>query len=320
MAASTRNRASRTPFQVPDEPGMDAVLISQNFESDNPEHWTELVTLDIDDLHIDPLIQRGEEPGEISAIVADFNAAAVGTLIASYRAKTGLRSLLDGQQRRAAIAICRELGKSDGKVAVLLHHGLSIEEEARLFLQLNNRRSVGAMQQFKARLTSGEKQALAIKAILDDLEIPFGKPPKGFMAIRRADDIFRQEGGAVRLRWALTMIRDIFDEDGKGGCYDGRVMVAFALIHKHFVPGKLDEQLMKKKLMSTTSLVNKLIGMGTTRKEINGGDISYNIAMAIVQIYNGRKRGFAATSTKLPDIPRQRSARVMDENEAGAEA
>lgn len=296
---------------------IDADTVSRGFESTNPDHWVEVRRLNIDDLYVDPLIQRGEEPGEIANIVANYNPAAVGTLTGSVRT-SGIRSLLDGQQRRAALAILRERGESDGTVDVRLHHGLSIEEEAQLFLQLNYRRSVGAMQRFKARLTAGEEKAHRIKEILDDLEIPFGRPPKGFMAIGRADDIFDQENGPQRLRWALTIIRDVFDDDGRGGCYDGRVMVAFALLHKHFMPHRLDEDLLRRKLMSTTSLVNKLIGMGKTRQEINGGDISHNIAMAIVKIYNDRKRGFAATSGKLPDIPRQR--RLVEVDEEAAEA
>lgn len=314
-----RPLARGTAVAVAAEPELDAAEISQGFKSSNPDHHVELLFLSIDDLTIDPNIQRGEEPGEIASIVENFNPAALGTLTAAAReTRRGPKlvqsySLLDGQQRRAALAILRTKGVYDQKVAVLVHHGLSIEEQAELFLLLNYRRSVGAMQRFKARLTAGEAKARAIKRILDDLQISFGNPPRGFMAIGRADDIFEEVNGPERLRWALTMIRDIYDEDHKGGCYDGRVMVAFGLLHRHFVMrGALDEQWLTKKLMSHSPVVNKLIGMGRMRKDVNGGDISYNIAMALVKIYNESKRGEVRKPSRLPDIPRQRRSTIID--------
>lgn len=323
-------KATSTPFTVPSPTksteDVDPVDISRGFVGSNPNHFVRLEWLSIDELDIDPTIQRGEETTEINKIVANFNPAALGTLTAAARetrhgsSVVKTYSLLDGQQRRKVLLIMRELERYDELLPVLVHYNLEIEEQAALFLALNFRRSVGLMAQFKARLTMKEPQALGIKEILDGLGISFGKPPRGFMAIGRADAIYGQPGGPDRLKWALQMVHDVFDEDGKGGCYDGRVIEAFALIHRAFVPEHLDQGRLVRALMSKTSLVNKLIGMGHTRQEINGGLIAYNIAEAILSIYNTSKTDGARTARRgRLVLPRGKNAAVVAPEEDDTE-
>lgn len=293
----------------------DSDAVNTTFVSSNPDHRTEQEYVKLDELYVDPRFQRGEQASEIARIVANFNPMGIGTLTVSVRDGengTVVKSLLDGQQRCASLRILREKGEwEDAPVPATVHYNLSIEEEAALFLLLNDRRSVSALNRMKARITAKDPQAIAIQEVLNDLGIRLGYPPKGFNAVAAADRVASQPGGVERLRWSLELVKDIYDE-GDGGCYDGRIIEAFAMLHQAFVQ-YIDRDRLVSKLGSVSSHVSKLLGAGRTRQEVNnGGEIQYHIAMAVIKYYNDSKRGAAKYPSRLPDLPRQKVATVVD--------
>lgn len=296
---------------VDDNKAMD---ISLGFESMNPNHRVEIEDVDLDDMFIDPRLQRGEEPGEIAEIISRFNEGALGTLTVSLREDNpsgGSYSVLDGQQRRAVLLRLREMGRwAEGKkVKVLVHYGLSLKEEAQLFLDLNYRRSVNPLRRFKTRILAEEPVAIQIRDILDGFDIPLGSVPKGFQAVNTAERILRQDGGEDRLRWSLNMIKNIYDM-GDGGCWDGRVIEGFALVHAAYIT-QLDEPRLIKKLTSVGNHISKLLGAGRTRQGIFNGQIAFHIGEAIIDFYNKSNRSNPKFPRSLPALPRRKLATLM---------
>jgi hypothetical protein len=307
------------PYFAAPQGEIPAEEISTGFQSTNPNHRIVVEELDLEDLHIDPSIQRGEEPGEIAAIVARFNEAALGTLTASARSGKGpgviTRSLLDGQQRRAVLLQLRAKGEwPEGKVVkVLVHYGLSHKEEAQLFLDLNYRRAVPPLRRFRTRLIAEDPTALRIKKILDEFDIQLTTGLKGFQAVQTAERIIKQDNGADRLRWSLKMIKSIYGTE-YNGCWDGRLIEAFALVHASYIT-QIDEERLIDKLSAVGDRPSKLLGAGRTRKEINGGQIQPNIGDAIINFYNASKQREAKVPKRLPFLPRRKMSTVADFNE-----
>jgi len=287
------------------------VAISTAFQASNPNHRVEVEWMEIRDMYVDPDIQRGEESGEINRIVSRFNENALGTLVVAHReisingrTTSSVRSLLDGQQRRAALLLLNY----DKPVRVLVHYGLTRAEEARLFLDLNERRSIGAWQKFRTRLTAEEPQAIAIKTVLEECNITMGGA-KGFNAIDKADRIFAWKNGRDHLKWALQMVRDIYNDETARPFYDGRVIMAFALLHQH-CSRFIDEQRLVEKLVAVGGGGHKLLGYGKTIQDVKRGALEVNIADAIISYYNLHKRRNPGFPSRLPDMPRNKVSTV----------
>lgn len=293
-----------------------AVNISLDFQSMNPQHRVEVEEVYLDEMFIDPTIQRDEEPGEIAQIVAQFNEGALGTLTLSARG-SGSYTVLDGQQRRAALLQLRALGQwgEHKKVRALVHYGLSLQEEAQLFLDLNFRRSVSPLRRFKTRIIAGDPMALKIKGILDEFNIPLGTTPKGFQAVTTVERIMRQEGGEDRFRWCLRIIQDVYDT-GNGGCWDGRVIEGFALVHAAYVD-QIDTDRLVKKLTSVGNHVSKLLGAGRVRQGIFRGEIHFHIGESIIEYYNKSNRANPKFPKSLPPLPRRKIATIVPAQATG---
>lgn len=320
MTASAKNVRVAVPRfsgATKADPETDALETNLAFLPDDPNHKLELEWLDLGELWIDPDIQRGVVHSEVKKIVKGFNEAALGTITVSSReTPTGRTlSLLDGQQRVTAL---RELGY-DKKVAAMVHYGLTRPQEARLFLDLNFRRAVTALRQFRTQLTAEDPTAVAIKTMLDDVGIEFGGL-KGFNAVTAAERIYRRPAlatyedapdGPTCLKWALSMVHGVYDLEERGGVYNGHVIEAFSILYRHFAP-HIDQKRLAEKLLSMgggTAGISTLIGQGRTIKSINPNwHISFAIGQALVGFYNRHKRTNPAFPTRLPDLPRRKVA------------
>lgn len=296
-------KSKATAEAVDTTPG-EVDFINKSFRSENPNHEVTFGTVNLDDLRIDSRIQRSEQAPEIAAIAADFNPSALGTLTISIRELPNGEEeqiLLDGQQRRAA---CLKVGWH-GKVRAVIHRGLNLPEEARLFRQLNFRRSVNAQTLFRVALSEGDPEAMAIKAVLDALGLNVSM--SSFGAVNVARRIVRRRGGLTHFQWALEMVQRIYDMDRRGSVYDGRVVEAFALLHERYL-GQLDESNLIKKLAGMPGGIPGLIGRGRTVREVKGGQIVPALIDAIITSYNTHKH--QGSRTQLPQWERRAGSKT----------
>lgn len=90
-----------------------------------------------------------------------FDANMLGTVIVSKRTD-GSMILLDGQTRVAAKA----KAGSNGNVHAQVYTGLTLKDEASMFLAYNNNKAVSALDKFLVRVTEGDPTALTITSIL----------------------------------------------------------------------------------------------------------------------------------------------------------
>jgi hypothetical protein len=120
-----------------------------------------LVELHAKEFSIDLKVQREVNEARAQQIADDLQPYALGLITASKR-EDGHTYCLDGGHRLSA---CR-LASYDGLLATRLFTGLTIAEEASLFLLLNKGRAVQAIDRFKVRITMEDPSAVSINKVL----------------------------------------------------------------------------------------------------------------------------------------------------------
>lgn len=297
--------------------------INSTFRSENPNHRMTVGQVDPNTLTIDPKIQREPNRVQINKIKRKPNRKALGTLTISIRTDgDGFeveRVILDGQQRWTAV---QELGW-DIMMDACIHKGLTTAEEVQLFLDLNDKVSVAAWEQFKVELQGDDPQPKQIKAILDNLGIPLGGA-NGFIAVGAARRIADKPNGLVHLAWALSTLKAVYGKvegarTGKGKrthVYDGRVVEGFAMFHAAYAPRIKDDRL-QRLLIEWERGLSGLIGDASTMLEMRGGSWPINVADVLVRRWNTgvKKNG----PNYLPEFDRRPRPVVVDPEPAAKE-
>lgn len=122
-----------------------------------------IVHVPADKLTTDPRVNtRPTDQGRVQDFASNFNPDGMGALTISLR-PDGTRIVLDGLHRQgAALAV----GYAEPLVCVQ-YEGLTLADEASLFLVLNDTKKVMPIDKFRARVISEEADAVEIAAILD---------------------------------------------------------------------------------------------------------------------------------------------------------
>lgn len=129
------------------------------------QHTYTTETVKVNELDVDRRVQREElKKHKVEGIVRDYNPDAVGVIHVSRRrtengALVGLY-VIDGWHRMEATRIVTD---NTGELPAHVYEGLTVAEEAQMFLDLNNSTQISAMDKHKVRVTGGDPQALRIE-------------------------------------------------------------------------------------------------------------------------------------------------------------
>ncbi len=115
------------------------------------------------DLSIDAKVQRSFlREDRVEKIVRNFNPHALGRIHVSLRKDRSIR-VLDGWHRLTAV---RRLTDNQGTIPATVFEGLTLQEEAKIFLDLNSGDRPTIIDRYKVSLVAGDEQTTAIDAIL----------------------------------------------------------------------------------------------------------------------------------------------------------
>lgn len=167
----------------------------------------------VEDLEVDPSIQRPLDPYKVSRLVKEFTPAGVGTLAVSRRIKPIRNIVLDGQHRHAALLRLIS-GGGPAKVRCEVFENLSKGQEAALFLTLNNTTKPRAVDKFRVAVEAGESTALAVMELLKAYDIPLATYP------------------SPRQISAVDVMRRIYEKSEKQG-YEPNTLQLVLLTVKH---------------------------------------------------------------------------------------
>jgi hypothetical protein len=271
------------------------------FLNNNPNWHTEVGTVTVGDVRIDPRVQRPENLRLTRKISKNLFVPALGTVTVSVRVNQGPKAdetfyiLLDGQQRM----IGASKAGYRGPVAATFHFGLTLQEEARLFRLLNDKVDVPAADKYNVGLVEGLPDALLVQQVLDDLGITLGNNPGQFQAVVFARRIVAMPDGMEAFRWALGVVREFYAQD-EVPKYEGRLVEALARMKVRYGT-----------LINTKSLVTKVLKQGgpiyllkqaKLKKEVNNTTAMVGCIEALIQTYNAYLQ--STSGHKLPDWDR----------------
>lgn len=123
----------------------------------------QIKNLPISSLFVDERAQRAEIGPHLRRLIANFDPAQLGVLTVSTR-PGGRFHLIDGQHRWLA---ARECGLTDLKVKCEVHQGLSLQDEADLFIARNAQRAVSAIDKYQVGLVAKDTECVGVQSVLD---------------------------------------------------------------------------------------------------------------------------------------------------------
>lgn len=173
------------------------------FESRARQAW-----VPISKLFSDPNYQRPVDMDRVRGMASNFNPDAIGSIIVSKRTsgdKANQYAVLDGFHR---VSLMKLFGWDDQKMPAVVYEGLSLEEEAELFIVLNKERTKPKpLHLFNALVSSGDQDATALAQVLINLGLSFNSYDNRKGAVWAIDTIQRvhKACGLATVRRALTV-------------------------------------------------------------------------------------------------------------------
>jgi hypothetical protein len=168
---------------------------------------------------------RPVDPGWVAAKSKPevFNWDFLGTIAVSERAD-GARISVDGQHR---LALLEAIGRPDEEVKCEVFKGLTIAQEAALFIGLNAGRTVRPVSLFLAKVTMGDELSSEVFKIVEDCSWTITATPgrgvlscvKALVRIHTADIARNAPGGfePMALRDTLTLITTVWGQHEQAG-------------------------------------------------------------------------------------------------------
>jgi hypothetical protein len=232
---------------------------------------TENKKIGVDELHISDAYQRTVVPARVNRIAKGLDQDAFGSLTVGQR-RDGTYWVVDGMQRLTA---ARKLGI--GMVPCDVFQSEGQEHEARVFrLKNRERTNVSACALFKAQLTEGDEQSLAIAKVVKDAGLKLALHDEGsrfpyLKAVKALERSF-QRVGPEGLASALSILTDAWPgEDGllQGDMIEG--MCWFIKKCQDFDRQRLISRLSKKSVTSVVRAADANLKLGRDRDSSSYG-------------------------------------------------
>ncbi|MEV7913948.1 DUF6551 family protein [Streptomyces griseus] len=221
---------------------------------------------------------------------AGYDMKRVGVPTISAR-ENGELIWLDGQNRGALIAA---VGKSDEKIYMRVFHGLTVADEAELFLGLNDNRRVTPIYKFLAEVTAGRAEALEISKIANAHKWTISDSGStSIHAVSALRTIYRSSTpNGSTLRQALYIVTQAW----------GRMPEA---VHAHVLMGlasvinaapEMNPDYLAKKLAAHDGGPLGVLNKGRGYRTVVGCTVAQGVDQVIRSIYNtGRRSGRLST-------------------------
>lgn len=187
----------------------------------------------LEELQIDGRFNRPISQAKVNDIWSRFDKKAFGSIVVSQRGPNEY-VLLDGQHR---VAVLQQAGFPPSKALIpaLVWKNLALEDEALLFKQLNDTKLVSAYDKFRALVTAGDPDSIAIKKIVEDFDLIIASGTRDHVvsSVVALQRLYRKsEPKGQLLHWTLDIVTRTwgrFSEALKGIVLEG----IGAYLHSH---------------------------------------------------------------------------------------
>lgn len=234
-------------------------------------------------LAFDARYQRSEIPARTRYLQSNWQLDDVGALTVSIRG--GKAYVIDGQHRvRAAM----ELGLGTTKVLCHVYRGLTLEEEARKFLALNDARTVTPLDRYRAGIVAKDPTCCGVRDTLAEHGLEIGNGSDGYVrcvgkviALYERDPELLNEVCAVIVEsWGT-----------RASAFEHVVFSAMGVVLGRF-NGEIDRSVLTKKLSGYRGGPTALAGDARGLSDLKPISVTRAAAEIICDTYNkGRRSG-----------------------------
>jgi hypothetical protein len=230
-------------------------------------------------MRVNPLAQRDLNRARVAQLAASFSTEQMGAPVVSHRGDWFY--LIDGQHRIEAVKLWFGSWENQ-QVQCWCYEGLTEEQEAELFLTLNDTLPVRAFAKFKVAVQAGRDAEADVDRIVRalGLRIAAGRSGGGISAVATLRRVYDRAGPAVLSR-ALRIIRDAYGEAG----LDGPVIDGIGLVCQRY-DGDLSEQRAIERLSSAHGGVSGLVSRAGQLRQSTGSAPAQCVAAAAVEVIN----------------------------------
>lgn len=237
-------------------------------------------------LRVNQVAQREFNQSWAERIFSEFNLDKMQTPHVSQRA--GQFNIIDGQH--TIWALKKWIGAwEDQHVECRVYSGLSDQDEADMFLALNNKKNVDNFQRFKAEITAAKKHAVEIVRIVEAAGCVISKEhvPGGIRAVGTLKRVLHRDG-ADALQRSLVMAKESWGDYGLEACViDGLGMLA------RRYNGTLDVSAAVSSLREINGGVKGLVQAAGQLRLKTGNNKADCVAAAAVTVINRNRSGKA---------------------------
>lgn len=240
-----------------------------------------VMALDVDEIFADPTYQRELDKPRARKMAETWNRRAVGVIEVSDRGPDAepRYAVIDGQHRWAAA----QLIEPPPVLVVNVHEGLTLEDEAKLFDQLNrNRKQTNTWDHWKARRAAGEEAVLEIERVVlrNGLDVDMSPNDGRISCVATLEKIVKL-GGLDLLHDTLALITEVWGERREG--LDSMIINGVALVLWYLY---LDLDL--KRLGQVMLGVNphQLKANAHQLRELTPGSGAVRTSIALMTLYN----------------------------------
>lgn len=232
---------------------------------------------------VNPKTQRELNVAKVNAIEANLDLDQIGIPVLSSR--NDKHFIIDGQHR---VEVLKRFFADDlsVKVQCRVYEDLSEDEEAEMFLKLNDVLQVTAIAKFKVGVTAGRAEESDIDRIIRANGAVVAKSgPNAISAVGTLYRVYRTNGGTALGR-AVRLIL--------AGC--GEAGLTSHLIHGMGMVvgtynGALDDAHMVRRLSEVSGGVAGIMNSAAATRLATGHPMAQCVAAAIVDVYNRGKQG-----------------------------
>ncbi|MFH8842599.1 DUF6551 family protein [Streptomyces sp. NPDC017868] len=215
-----------------------------------------------------------------------FDVGRLGVPTVSARAD-GTFVWLDGQNRGA---LCKAALRGEIKINMRVFRGLTLAEEADLFLGLNDNRRVQQIYKFMAEVTAGRPHALEITRIASELGWIIGETgkPNAIQAVAALTGIFRSsDKPGQTLHSVLRIVTNAWGHTPDS--VNAFVLHGLASVLNECPD--VDELVLTRKLAKHEGGAASLLGKGKGYRSVAGCTVAQGVDQVIRVTYNAGRRG-----------------------------
>jgi len=242
--------------------------------------WVDLAQMRISDRAQRDHAAQGAQ-NLIDKIVQNFDPDRFGALTVNYR--DDLFWVVDGGHRLSALL---KMGYGDQQVQCWVYEGLTEDQEADLFLDLNNVRPVSSMDKFKVAVVAGREVETAVESIVSSLGMSVGTGRVNTIRCTSALLKLYDVSGPDVLKTALWILRDAYGDAG----FTARLVEGMGKFVANY-DNRFNEKRLVAKLSRRFGGVNGLLGRAEQIKSSYSVSLAIGVAAATVETYNAGRGG-----------------------------